>query len=155
MPSATNRTQRTSITAARATSAGTVKGSRAHEDLVALEADLQGPRAGRGFRRVPPRADVVLPAVPGAGHRGPGELAFPDGAASVQARVGHREEPAVHVEEGDRVALDDDDLARAGRAFANARDADRGRHRGAEARDPNEPFGAHAARNLYRAGADG
>src|SRR5207247_4397609 len=84
-------------------------GSRPHEDVVALDPHLERPKSRGRIDCVGARADVVLPSVHRTRHDGPVEFAFADRTAAVQADVRERIEPSVDVEEGDGIAVHDDD----------------------------------------------
>src|SRR6266516_1688760 len=99
--------------------------------------------------RVGARADVVFPSVHRARHDGAVELAFADRTAAVQTDVRERIEPSVDVEEGDRMALHDDDATATGRHVRRLRDADERDHRACEPCPPDEDcdkfYDGHAA----------
>src|SRR5262245_2751640 len=78
--------------------------------------------------RVDAGRDVVLPAVPRTGHDYPVELALPERAAAVEARVVDGVEDPPDIEERDLLATRLNALPRAGRHVADRRDAHEVRH---------------------------
>src|SRR5438132_1407865 len=86
-----------------------------HEDRAALDVDGIPGHLDRGVVDVGAGRDVPAPGVPGAGHHAPVELALAERPAPVGARVVDRVVRAVHVEQGQRLALDLDHPALARR----------------------------------------
>src|SRR5256712_272527 len=93
-----------------------------HEDRAALDVDGIPGHLDRGVVDVGAGRDVPAPGVPGAGHHAPVELALAERPAPVGARVVDRVVRAVHVEQGQRLALDLDHPALARRHVADGGD---------------------------------
>ena len=102
--------------------------SRADEDIVPIEADLVPLEPGGRVDRVRSRPHIVLPSVHRTGDNGAIEFPLAHGPTAVQAHVGNRKESSVHVEQGDRIALDDHDPATPRRDLSCLRDADEHGH---------------------------
>src|SRR5207249_809935 len=92
----------------RAVKAGAPSG-QLHEDRAALDADGIAADLDRGVVDIGAGRDVPAPGVPGAGHDAPVELALTERPAAMSAGVVDRVVGPLHVEEGQRLALDLDD----------------------------------------------
>src|SRR5205809_3918666 len=99
-----------------------VPSGEVHEDRAALDVDGIPGHLDRGVVDVGAGRDVPAPGVPGAGHHAPVELALAERPAPVGARVVDRVVRAVHVEQGQRLALDLDHPALARRHVADRGD---------------------------------
>src|SRR5205809_981107 len=99
-----------------------VPSGEVHEDRAALDVDGIPGHLDRGVVDVGAGRDVPAPGVPGAGHHAPVELALAERPAPVGARVVDRVVHAVHVEQGQRLALDLDHPALARRHVADGGD---------------------------------
>src|SRR5256885_1646558 len=92
------------------------------EERAAVDVDGIPGHLDRGVVDVGAGRDVPAPGVPGAGHHAPVELALAERPAPVGARVVDRVVRAVHVEQGQRLALDLDHPALARRHVADGGD---------------------------------
>src|SRR5438093_1288881 len=84
---------------------------RTDEDVVAFDTHLERPETGHRVRKVCAGPHIVFPSVVRARDHRVVEHALPDRSAAVEAHIRDRVESPLYIEEGDGMALNDDDAS--------------------------------------------